>query len=165
MESLDTSIGAVVKVKSLEEQEEKLKIFKEATEALTLQVKKVKEKGDWKLEKGTESPGETEETSTIKSLTFTVDGGECLTMKSIIPVFERLSDLDLEDLPIEYLIIVIKTLLSICKQESETQIAGEQVVKRLELAIYSLVTTYELLAEMEKTFIKLRENRKLMGKK
>ena len=79
-------------------------------------------------------------------------------MKKIIPVFERLSDLDLENLPIEYLIIVIRTLLSICKQESETQIAGEQVVKRLEIAICSLATTYELLAEMEKTIIKLREN-------
>ena len=158
MESLDTSIGAVVKVKCLEEQEEKLEIFKEATEALTQHVKKVKDKGDWKLEECSVSPGETEETSTIKSLTFTVDGGQCLTMKKIIPVFERLSDLDLEDLPIEYLIIVIRTLLSICKQESETQIAGEQVVKRLEIAICSLATTYELLAEMEKTIIKLREN-------
>ena len=90
------------------------------------------------MEDGSSSPGETEETSTLRSLTFTVDGGECIIMKNTISIFEELSSLNLEELPIEYLIIVIRTLLSICKQEGEAQIAGEKVVKRLELAISSL---------------------------
>ena len=50
MESLDTSIGAIVKIEAFEEQEKKLESFKMATEALNMQVKKVKEKGNWKIE-------------------------------------------------------------------------------------------------------------------
>ena len=68
----------------------------------------MKEDGDWKLEEGSGSPGETEETSTLKSLTFTVDGGECIIMKNTLPVFEELSNLNLEELPLKYLIIVIR---------------------------------------------------------
>ena len=47
MEFLNTSIGAIVKVEAFEEQEKKLESFKVATEALNMQVKKVKEKGNW----------------------------------------------------------------------------------------------------------------------
>ena len=142
----------------MEEQDEKLKKITNASEVLALQVKKVKENGDWKMEDESGSPRETEETSTLRSMTFTVDGGECLIMKNTISIFEELSSLNLEELPIEYLIIVIRTLLSICKQEGEAQIAGEQVVKRLELAISRLATTYELLAAMQRIINELRSN-------
>ena len=40
MKSLDTSIGAIVKIKAYEKQEKKLEHFKMATEALNVQVKK-----------------------------------------------------------------------------------------------------------------------------
>ena len=109
------------------------------------------------MEEGSESPGETEETAAIRSLTFTVDENNYQTMREIIPVFTKLSDLDLVELPVEYLIMMIRTLLSICREESKTQLAGEQVVKRLEIAISSLATTYELLVGMEVTINKLRE--------
>ena len=52
---------------------------------------------------------------------------------------------------------MIRTPLSICREESKTQIAGEQVVKRLEIAISSLATSYDLLVGMEVTINKLRE--------
>ena len=87
IESLDSSIGALVKVKCMEEQDEKLKKFTNASEVLVLQVKKVKENGDWKMEDESGSPRETEETSTLRSMTFTVDGGECLIMKNTIILY------------------------------------------------------------------------------
>ena len=95
MESLNTSMGAIVKVKAFEEQEDKLESFKVATEALNMQVKKVKEKGDWKVEEGLGSPEETEETAALRSLTFTIDEDNYETMREIIPVFIKLNDLEL----------------------------------------------------------------------
>ena len=52
---------------------------------------------------------------------------------------------------------MIRTRLCICREESKTQIASEQVVKRLEIAISSLATPYDLLVGMEITINKLRE--------
>ena len=85
-------------------------------------------------------------------------------MRDTLPIFKDLSDIDWEELPIEYLIIVIRTLLSICKQDGESQIAGEQVVKRLELAISIVASTYEFLAAMQKTINDLRKNMENLNK-
>ena len=85
-------------------------------------------------------------------------------MKDTLPIFKDLSEIDWEKLHLEYLIIVIRTLLSICKQDGASQIAGEQVVKRLELAISSMASTYELLAAMQKTINDLRKNMENLNK-
>ena len=95
MESLNTSIGAIVKVEAFEEQEKKLESFKVATEALNMQVKKVKEKGNWKIEEGIGSPEETDETAALRSLTFTIEEEKYETMRDIIPIFTDLNGLEL----------------------------------------------------------------------
>ena len=82
-----------MKVKCMEDQDEKLKKFSKASKVLALQLEKVKENETW-------SPWETEETSTLRSVTFTVSGGECLIMKDTLSIFKDLGNLDWEELPI-----------------------------------------------------------------
>ena len=71
-------------------------------------------------------------------------------------MFKELNDLELEDLPLEYLIMVIRALLCLCRDERNNRIASEEIVKRLEIAIESLASSYDLLVGMENTISRLR---------
>ena len=123
---------------------------------MNIQVRKVKDKGYWKDEGDMRSPEETDEAAALRSLTFTLNEEKKDTIKEIIPVFNDLNDLELVDLPLEYLIMVIRALLCLCREERNNKIASEEIMKRLEIAIDSLATSYDLLVGMEATISKLR---------
>ena len=69
LKSLDTSIGAILKIEAIDEQEKKLESFKAAAEAVNINVRKVKDKGNWKEEEDMRSPEETNEAAALRSLT------------------------------------------------------------------------------------------------
>ena len=112
IECLDTSLGAFFKIKCMEDQEVKLEKFSKVSEALVHQVERVGKTDSW-------SPKETEETATLNNVTFTKQGVENIILYDTMSAFKNLSELDWEDLPTASLIIVIRTLLPICKQDGE----------------------------------------------
>ena len=81
---------------------------------------------------------ESNETKTLKSTTFTKDGGHYNKLNDTLEALNRLERINWEELPTKYLACLVRILIGVCKQDYELQVKDTDIISRLETEVSEL---------------------------